>query len=92
MSGFGNITAPEQAVREHYRKWLEATVRQRSDFNGVLFARRVTNLGRDRFMGMTELEICKVIGANVTLAGTSWAPPPFIRVGTKDMPRAADDE
>lgn len=55
---------PQQAVDAHYREWLEATLRERSNFNGVLFARQVTNLGRDLFEGMTEEDICQAIGCD----------------------------
>ena len=54
----------QQAIHAHYSEWLAATGRERSNFNGVLFARQVTNLGRDLFEGMPEDAICKVIGCD----------------------------
>ena len=62
MTGRRKDPTPQQAVHAHYSEWLEATGRERSNFSGVLFARQVTELGRVRFQGMTEKEICQVIG------------------------------
>lgn len=58
-----NPTA-RQAVDAHYREWLKATGREHSNFTGVLFARQVTNMGSDLLEGMTEDEICNVIGCD----------------------------
>lgn len=55
---------PHQAIHANYSEWLEATARERSNYSGVLFARQITNMGRDLFEGMTEDELCKTIGCD----------------------------
>lgn len=61
MAGPRSEQTPPQAIRVSYREWLEATGRERSNFNGVLFARQVTNQGQEQYEGLTEDEICLVI-------------------------------
>lgn len=70
----------QQAILEHYRGWLEATARQRSDFNGVLFATQCTTRGEELFLGLSVEAICHVIGANIAMAEQAWIPPPLVRM------------
>ena len=64
MAALRDESTPQQAVRESYSEWLNATGRERCNFCGLLFARQVTNLGLDRCEGLTEDEVCKVIDCN----------------------------
>ena len=64
MAGLRDESTPQQMIREIYGEWLEATGRERSNFYGVLFARQVTNQGQERYVGLTEDEVCRVIDCN----------------------------
>ena len=55
---------PQQAIHAHYSQWLGENVLERSAFNGGMFAFMVTSFGKARFEGLTEVEICSIIGGD----------------------------
>lgn len=67
-------STPQQAILQHYRNWLADTARQRSHFNGVLFAIHCTTASHERFLGLSVDEICHAVGADAAMdTGASGA-------------------
>lgn len=57
-----NNPLTRQAVLETYATWLKAHGLPRSPFAGGAFAREVTNAGRERFDGLSEEDVCEIVG------------------------------
>lgn len=54
----------QQSIHSHYSEWLEANSLERSGFNGGLFAFRITGFGQAKFEGLSEDEICSIVGGD----------------------------
>lgn len=59
-----NTPLTRQAVLEAYAAWLKARGLARSPITGGAFAREVTNAGRERFDGLSEEDVCVIVGGD----------------------------